>query len=129
LEFARRKTRLQNFRLVRRVLRQADQGAESKSPVFVEQFIQMAPGAKTVDTGGEFPLEVGWAESGQDGVSCAGETLASDDSDEFATSVHTRVTKGKLSGLHLAVWAKDEGPEADLRDEEATTTAKSGMIS
>src|SRR5262245_28899270 len=35
LGFACRKIRLQNFRLVRRVLRQADQGAESKSPVFV----------------------------------------------------------------------------------------------
>src|SRR5262245_61322609 len=48
LGFPCRKTRTQNFRLVRRVLRQTDRGTESKSPVFAEQFTQMTPGAKTV---------------------------------------------------------------------------------
>jgi hypothetical protein len=34
--------------------------------------------------------------------------LVPGDQAEFATSVNTRVTKGKLRSLHFAEWAKDE---------------------
>jgi hypothetical protein len=37
-----------------------------------------------------------------------------------------RVTKGKLRGYQVAVWAKDEELEANLRDEEVATTANRG---
>jgi hypothetical protein len=36
---------------------------------------------------------------------------------------NVRVTKGKLSGLHFAEYAKDEEREASLREDEALTSS------
>jgi hypothetical protein len=55
-----------------------------------------------------------------------GTTAALEARVESATSVNTRVTKGKLRGPHFAGWAKGEENDAELKGQERVAILNRG---